>query len=110
LDAVTITHPGDASAVIDNGLEMPEGFGLGQNYPNPFNSITCLTFGLPTTGHVKLAIYDLNGRLLETLINNKRVAGKYFVMWNASQFDSGIYFIRMETSGFSATRKVALVK
>jgi hypothetical protein len=88
----------------------PSEYYLAEPYPNPFNSATSLTFGLSTKGHVKLAVYDLNGKLLEILVNDVRGAGTYSTMWNASAMPSGLYLARLESEGRFATQKLMLVR
>jgi hypothetical protein len=110
LDAVTVTHPGNVNTVIDNGLGMPEGFGLGQNYPNPFNSNTRFAFSVPMQSHVDIAVFDQLGRWMATLVNCDLNAGSYTATWDATSFISGVYFIYIKTENFNATRKVTLMK
>lgn len=98
--------------------KVPEKFILYQNYPNPFNPSTKIKFEVaypPFTkggqgGFVKLTIYDILGREAATLVNEKLSSGTYEVEWNASNFPSGVYFYKLETQGFSQTRKMILLK
>jgi len=96
---------------ISSGI--PQNFSLSQNCPNPFNPVTKIKFTIPVTGHamvVRLRIYDILGREINALINEKLSPGSYEVEWNASNFPSGIYFYRLETQGFSESKKMVLVK
>ncbi|MCX6165153.1 MAG: T9SS type A sorting domain-containing protein, partial [Ignavibacteriae bacterium] len=79
-------------------------------YPNPFNPVTKIKFDLPKISDVIVKIYDVTGREIAKLINSKLQAGKYELTWNASQFSSGLYFIRIETNTFSDTKKMVLIK
>ena len=110
LDAVTVTHPGYPSSVFENELAIPQGFALLQNYPNPFNPSTTITFAVPVQSHVDIAVFDQLGRKMATLVNRDLNAGSFTATWHAAHFVSGVYFIHMESKGFSAIRKVALVK
>lgn len=88
----------------------PLQFRLNQNYPNPFNPATNITFSLPHSGEVKLKIYDLLGRELATLVNEKKEPGEYSVQWNAENVPSGVYYYRIITVDFVETRKMVLVR
>lgn len=110
LDAVTVTHPGYPNIVINNGVKNPQEFALMQNYPNPFNPSTHIAFFVPRQSNVNILVFDMLGRKVTTLVNHDLNAGHYSTAWTASQIDSGIYLIRMVSKGFTATRKVVLVK
>jgi len=94
----------------DNHLGIPIEFALNQNYPNPFNSTTTISYQLPKSSIVKLSIYDINGRLVETLVNEKKNADYYTVEWNAGSVFSGIYFYRIEAGDFMQVKKCLVVK
>ncbi|UCC79371.1 MAG: T9SS type A sorting domain-containing protein, partial [Candidatus Zixiibacteriota bacterium] len=79
-------------------------------YPNPFNASTTLEYGLPEPGHVRIHIYDLLGRITETLLDEEKQAGRYQIPWDASDYSSGVYFYRIEKGDFSETRKMILLK
>lgn len=79
-------------------------------YPNPFNSETMISFNLSAPGQVRLDVYNLNGRLVETLVNDYRDAGRYNVAWNASGYSSGIYFYKLIAGERSLTRRMTLLK
>ena len=98
---VSGTEPGD---------EIPKQFALSKNYPNPFNPTTTFTFTLPKQSKVELVVYDLNGQLITKLVNGIRQAGKHEVRWDASNFASGTYFVRILTAEFTKTQKVLLMK
>ena len=94
---------------------VPEGFALSQNYPNPFNPSTNFTYSLPNKADVKIAIYDLLGREINTLINESKDAGTYTISWNGRdnynrQVATGVYFYKMQAAGFEKTMKMMLVK
>ncbi len=89
---------------------VPHSIILSQNYPNPFNPTTSIRYSLPKDSDVTLKIYDINGRLLSTLIHEKQSAGTHNIQWNASSFPSGIYFYRLQTNNYQQMRKCLLVK
>jgi hypothetical protein len=94
--------------------EVPTETKLFQNYPNPFNPITTIKYQIAKNSFVKLTIYDLLGREVQTLVNEKQSAeggaGTYQVNWDASNFASGVYFYKLTTQTFSNTRKLVLIK
>ena len=91
--------------------EIPAAYSLHQNYPNPFNPSTKITFEMPKNGYVTLRVYDMLGRLVKTLVNNEFVkAGVNEVTFADTKLASGIYFYRLESTDFTATRKMILVK
>lgn len=97
------------------GNNIPSEFKLGQNYPNPFNPSTSIEFSVPKKSlsqesEVRLAVYDMLGREIEVLLNNKLQPGNYRVSWNASKYSSGIYFYRIISKEFTDTRKMILIK
>jgi len=104
------------------GGRPPGEFQLLQNYPNPFNPTTTITYtvgghlpasgqaGLSAVSDVRLVVYDLLGREVAVLVNEKRVPGKYAVSWNAGGMASGVYLCRMSAGGFTAARKLVLMR
>jgi hypothetical protein len=92
------------------GTEIPSGFSLSQNYPNPFNPTTTIKFDIPKLSNVKISVYDITGKELEVLVNEKLQAGTYQTTLNASNFSSGVYFYRLQTEDFSETKKLILLK
>jgi hypothetical protein len=84
-----------------------------QNYPNPFNPTTKIKFTIPaveTQQTVSLQIYDVLGRKILTLLNNKLQPGEYEVQFNPSNLPSGIYYYKLTSGEFSETRKMVLIK
>ena len=88
----------------------PRFFKLFQNYPNPFNPTTTIRYQLPEAEYVTVAIYDLQGRLVETLVDGEKAAGRYSVTWHAENQPSGVYFYRIRAGKFTATKKLLLLK
>jgi len=83
---------------------------LEQNYPNPFNPSTTIRYQLPVASEVKLEVYDVLGKKIATLVNERQSAGSYQVVWNASGLSSGTYFYRLQAGTFTQTKKMILVK
>jgi hypothetical protein len=88
----------------------PVEFKLSQNYPNPFNPNTVINYSVPKDGMVTLKVYNVSGQLVKELMNSQQIAGSYNVVFNANGLSSGIYFYTIETSGFTDTKKMILVK
>ncbi len=102
---------GYPSALPEAGSKQPADFILLQNYPNPFNPITAIGYQLSAVSFVRLAVYNLLGQKVATLVSKEQTAGKHTVAWNATGFASGVYYYRLETDkGFVRTRKLVLLK
>ncbi len=99
-----------------SGPGLPRAAALSQNYPNPFNPSTAIRYQVPERSHVSIEIYDVRGRLVQTLINEEKDAGNYSVQWNGktsngSHVSSGIYFYTMKTDhNFKSTKKMVVLK
>ena len=85
-------------------------FSLSQNYPNPFNPATTFRFSLPSSQIVSMKIFDVLGREVAMLVNERLDAGSYRVDWNASEQTSGTYFAVIKTALHSETKKIVLLK
>lgn len=99
----------------DDPMPVPDATFLSQNFPNPFNPITNIGFGIKEQGDVSLRIYDASGRLVTTLIDESRPAGRYTTEWNGQSTDgssvaSGVYFYRLRAGNFVRTRKMVLLR
>ncbi|MBU4443648.1 T9SS type A sorting domain-containing protein [bacterium] len=108
-DATNLGLPPDLSA------NVPAKFALKQNYPNPFNPTTSIAYDLSKSGVVKLAIHNILGQEVRTLVNGHQSAGNYFEMWDGSDdqgymLTSGIYMYKLEVNGFQKTMKMLLIK
>ncbi len=104
------TTTGGVIGINQISTEIPGEFNLEQNYPNPFNPNTNIKFSIPKLANVKLAVYDLLGREVESLVNQQLIPGTYEVNWNAAKFSSGIYMYRLITDDFSMVKKMSLIK
>lgn len=85
-------------------------FELFQNYPNPFNPSTIISYTIPEKGFVILKLYDVLGREIAELINQEQTVGNFSINFDASELTSGIYFYRLQTGSFLATKKMILMK
>jgi ligand-binding sensor domain-containing protein len=90
--------------------EIPSKFTLYQNYPNPFNPSTTIEFDIPERTNVKLIVYDILGREIETLIDKELEPGKYKINFTATNLPSGVYFYTLKTPKFTKTNKMLLIK
>ena len=90
--------------------EIPLNFSLNQNYPNPFNPVTAFKFALPKSSYAKLTLYDLLGKTVTVLVNEQLNAGNYKIIWDASNYSSGVYFYKLEADEFTETKKMILIK
>jgi photosystem II stability/assembly factor-like uncharacterized protein len=88
----------------------PRSFSLSQNYPNPFNPITVIRYQVPIAGDVKLVVYDLLGREVVVLVDERRVRGSYEVKFDATGLASGVYFYRLQAGSYVNTKKLLLLR
>jgi hypothetical protein len=102
----------DESVGIEPVRDVPvaRGFDLAQNFPNPFNPVTTIAFDLPRASMVNLAIYNVKGQRVETLVDGRREAGRHRVSWDGRGIASGVYFYRITTDDGSLVRKAVLLK
>ncbi|MCH7763402.1 MAG: T9SS type A sorting domain-containing protein [Candidatus Marinimicrobia bacterium] len=94
---------------------VPMTYSLRQNYPNPFNPVTRISYDIIEATNVTIRIYDLLGHSVKTLVNERKDVGFYTTLWNGldqsgSKVASGVYFYRLETERFTATKKMLLLK
>ena len=95
---------------------IPDKYELGQAYPNPFNPRTTIEYALPIDSELILAVYDIQGRMVTNLSKGFMSAGYYEATWDASQYSSSIYFIRLQAydmeakNSFESIQKIMLVK
>jgi hypothetical protein len=101
------------SPVRKASSETPSEFRMHPNYPNPFNPATTIRYDLPVHADVNLTIYDLNGRVVQTLVNSTQSAGSYQIIWNAADMASGLYIARICVTGNlnrTKTQRLSLIK
>ena len=98
------------SRITGNHNEIPQSFTLEQNYPNPFNPVTTIRFSVPEYTNVKLTVYDILGKEVSVLANEKLSPGSYEIDFNAENIPSGVYFYRLQAGNYIETRKMILMK
>lgn len=89
---------------------VPDEYILSQNYPNPFNPATEISYELPAVNNVRLTIYNILGKEMSELVNERQNPGKYRVSFNASNLSSGVYFYTLTTDNFTETKRMLLLK
>ncbi|MBS1494798.1 MAG: T9SS type A sorting domain-containing protein [Bacteroidetes bacterium] len=108
----TTNGGGFISGVNLNSTNIPDKFSLSQNYPNPFNPSTKINYEIKNSGFVSLKVFDLLGKEVAALVNEKQNAGSYAVDFNSSEYNlpSGIYFYTLNAGEFKETKKMVLIK
>jgi hypothetical protein len=109
-DTFTFRTSAAVTAVEELAGEIPKEYALRQNYPNPFNPSTTIEFALPKSAFVTLRVYDLLGRQVGELVNEKLAPGNYKTQWDARGFASGVYFYRLQAGQFVETKKLVLLR
>ena len=89
---------------------LPEQFALLENYPNPFNASTVIRYQLPRSCHVRLEIFDILGRKVTALVDEKQKAGYKVAIWNGKEAASGFYFYKLTAGDFSETKKMIILR
>jgi hypothetical protein len=97
------------TSVTGNNI-FTDDFYLFQNYPNPFNPVTKISFNIPNENFTSLNVYDVQGRLVQSLLNGRIAAGFHEVILDASALPGGIYFYKLKSGSFSQTRKMIIMK
>ena len=98
------------TGIENENTQMPYSFNLGQNYPNPFNPTTQITYSVPEEVPVNLTVYDMLGRKVAELVNERQHAGEYELQFNASSLASGTYIYKLSAGDFVSVRKMTLLK
>jgi hypothetical protein len=117
-DAFSIAHRGylDMLDLSTDAVEtrtnenIPRGFAVGQNYPNPFNPTTSIEYRISRIENVKLSVYDILGREVAVLVNERKEPGSHTVMWDARGMASGVYVYRLTAGSSVQSREMILVK
>ena len=95
--------------VTDIELEenkLPTEYALHQNYPHPFNPATKILYSIPNPSFVILRVFDVLGKEVAILVNQKQSAGNYEITFNAKNLPSGVYFYQLKTENYTATKKM----
>ncbi len=98
---------------ILTGITDPDGplaFRMNQNAPNPFNPVTTLSYSVAARTHVTISVYNVSGRLVKTLVDESKEAGRFETVLDARGLTSGVYFARMTAGDFVETTKMVLLK
>ena len=100
---------------VEEGSNLPNAFALNQNYPNPFNPSTSISYELPKPENVRIIVYDLTGRQVRELVNERKQTGSYTVLWDGNNQQgrlvaSGLYVYQIRAGGFSQTLKMLFMK
>ncbi len=116
-------EPEEVTEFLESGIypsqkqesAVPDQYELKQNYPNPFNPTTDIRFAIPKPGHVKLEVYNIQGRLVRTLIDRELSAGEHIVQWDSTDDNgnivaSGTYLYRLTADDYIESKKMTLVK
>ena len=108
---ISVIEADKATGVTPVNSLIPETLELSQNYPNPFNPSTNIAFSIPeNSGHVKLLVYDILGRVITTLVDEELTSGNYNIKFDASNLPSGIYMYKLSTKSNTKTMKMILQK
>jgi len=103
-------NPTTIVSVEEHSIEVPSLFLLEQNYPNPFNPSTTIKYALPKSSMVRLSVYDLLGREVTVLVNERREAGVHEARFDASGLASGVYLYRLQTGDVTHTKRSLLLR
>jgi parallel beta-helix repeat protein len=118
---VAVVDSNDTTVAVDENnfnenVEVPKEYSLSQNYPNPFNPTTTIAYSLPFSSNVKIEIYNLLGQRVESLKNEIQPTGYYKINWNANNYATGIYLLKMQAISmdnseiFTVVKKMVLLK
>nr|HMS66457.1 T9SS type A sorting domain-containing protein [Ignavibacteria bacterium] len=114
---ISFSIPGSLTELTSNtvGINSPSNnisndFYLSQNFPNPFNPTTTITYRLGNLNFVSMKVFDIQGKEIATLVNEKQNAGSYSVEFNGEDLPSGVYYYKLEAGNFSQTNKMLLIK
>jgi aminopeptidase N len=116
-DAWILKQMSSMPVSVGSGGDVPKSFVLYQNYPNPFNPRTVIRYDTPVEGLVTITVYDVLGRTVETLVNERKQAGHHEARFDGKELTSGLYFYRLTVSpvgagrsGFIQAKKMILIK
>jgi hypothetical protein len=110
-------NPTGTTGIQNISTETPSKYSLSQNYPNPFNPISNIKYKISKSTDVKITVFDVTGKEVEVLVNEKQSPGEYLVTFEGSMLNSGVYFYKLtvrhggsSTDGFNETKKMVLIK
>jgi hypothetical protein len=92
------------------GSFIPDKYLLEQNYPNPFNPTTSIKYSVSSIQNVKLTVFNMLGKEVATLVNERHKPGEYEVKFNSGNLPSGIYFYSLTSNEYNETKRMVLIK
>ena len=101
-------YPSTPTAIADQSEMITKHYALSQNHPNPFRNATTITYTLPYTEFVNISLYDLFGRQITTLVNQKQIAGVHQLSFHANDLPPGIYVYTLRTANYIQSRKLII--
>ena len=112
---LSITEMNQLVIATDVAMNKKPGLELGQNYPNPFYSSTMIRYNIPEYTKVRISVFDINGRLVKTLVNQNHHSGQYSVEWNTRDelgvpLPEGMYIYQLKTASFVQSKKMMLAR
>jgi len=107
---VRLVRDDSPNSIENDETDLPENFKLEQNYPNPFNPTTTISYSLLEENHTTFKIYNLLGKEVVTLIDERKQPGNYEITFDATEFTSGVYFYSLTSGSFSETKKMILLR
>jgi hypothetical protein len=110
LDDIRIVHYNHAPLTTEKNPVIADSYELLQNFPNPFNPSTTIRFSIPQSGHTELAVFDLIGRRISTLLERELHAGSYAARFETEGLSAGIYFYRLVSGSYTAIKKMTVLK
>jgi hypothetical protein len=108
--AAYVFGPSSTGIGDEGSWDMPLSFQLNQNFPNPFNPTTVISYQLSVASDVMLGVYDMLGREVALLVNDRKNAGSYEVKFDASGLSSGIYLYRLNSVNYTQSHKMLLLR
>jgi len=106
----TENNGGIVTSIKSENLNIVNDYKLHQNYPNPFNPTTKISYQIPTSGNVKITVYDILGNEVAELVNENKNAGYHEVEYNAENLVSGVYFYQITTGNYIQSKKMILLQ
>jgi len=102
-------RPGESVERLNTQI-VPENFSVSEPFPNPFNPETQIQYTLPENSNIRIEVFDINGKLVNKIFSGYQLKGSYRTYWNAANFPSGIYIIRIQTGAHLLSKKCSLIK
>ena len=98
-------------SILSNDISLyTASYNIHNIYPNPFNSITNITYDLPVNSKIKIAVFDISGQKVQSLLNSYQISGYHSIKWDASSLSSGLYIFQLKTDNYIETRKITYLK